>query len=71
MGMKGNALEPTMSSLLEAAEHLNVLAASALFSALYIELHRAATRELAKARIFLRREIRADGELRNYVDTEP
>jgi RNA polymerase sigma factor (TIGR02999 family) len=41
-------LEPTLVSLLEAAEHGDQPAANALFSALYSELHRIAKRELAR-----------------------
>jgi RNA polymerase sigma factor (TIGR02999 family) len=41
-------LEPTLVSLLEAAEHGNQSAANALFSKLYSELHRIAKRELAR-----------------------
>lgn len=41
-------LEPTLSSLIEAAESGNRPAADALFSALYAELHRIAKRELAR-----------------------
>jgi RNA polymerase sigma factor (TIGR02999 family) len=39
---------PTVSSLIEAAEHGDRSAASALFSTLYSELHRIARRELAR-----------------------
>ncbi len=41
-------LEPTLSSLIEAAERGNRPAADALFSTLYAELHRIAKRELAR-----------------------
>jgi RNA polymerase sigma factor (TIGR02999 family) len=41
-------LEPTLISLLEAAEHGDQPAANALFSALYSELHRISKRELAR-----------------------
>ena len=45
---KGVALEPTLSLLIQAAEHGDRAAADALFSALYAELHRVAKRELAR-----------------------
>ncbi len=41
-------VEPTISSLIDAAEHGDVPAADALFGALYSELHRLARRELAR-----------------------
>jgi len=41
-------LEPTLSLLIHAAERGDRLAADALFSALYSELHRVAKRELAR-----------------------
>lgn len=41
-------MEPTLSSLIDAAELGNQSAADALFSALYSELHRIAKRELAR-----------------------
>jgi len=44
----GFILEPTLVSLLEAAERGDQPAANALFSALYSELHRIAKRELAR-----------------------
>jgi RNA polymerase sigma factor (TIGR02999 family) len=44
----GNALEPTLSLLIESAERGDQSAADALFSALYAELHRVAKRELAR-----------------------
>jgi RNA polymerase sigma factor (TIGR02999 family) len=42
------ALEPTLSLLVEAAERGDRLAADALFSRLYAELHRVAKRELSR-----------------------
>ncbi len=41
-------LEPTLSSLMEAAERGDAAATSSLFSALYSQLHRLAKRELAR-----------------------
>ena len=41
-------MEPTISSLMGAAERGDGVAADALFSALYAELHRLAKRELAR-----------------------
>ena len=41
-------MEPTISSLIGAAERGDGVAADALFSALYAELHRLAKRELAR-----------------------
>ena len=44
----GIPVEPTVSSILEAAESGDQSAANALFSTLYYELHRIAKRELAR-----------------------
>lgn len=41
-------MQPALSSLFEAAEHGDHSAADALFSVLYLELHRIAKRELAR-----------------------
>ena len=48
MGQLGGAVEPTISSLIGAAEQGGALASKTLFAALYSELHRVAQRELAR-----------------------
>lgn len=48
MAAPESPLEPTLSSLISAAERGDRPAADALFSALYAELHRIAKRELAR-----------------------
>jgi ECF sigma factor len=47
-GVREQSLEPTISSLIAAAEKGDGAANEALFSALYSEWHRMATRELAR-----------------------
>jgi len=44
----GTCVEPTLSSLIDAAERGDLLAPDALFSALYSDLHRLAKRQLAR-----------------------
>ena len=48
MGQLGGAVEPTISSLIGAAEQGGALASKTLFAALYSELHRVAQRELSR-----------------------
>ena len=48
MGQRGGGVEPTISSLIGAAEQGGALASKTLFAALYSELHRVAQRELAR-----------------------